>query len=259
MNALTTIAAPAKLTYDIRLDLPATLALGTWSLASELSLKDQLAPARCKWCGRNAVDDAARVIRAPLNARATAATVSDVLGIAAVPAVVLGLDAFLTWRGEGEWQDAALDMLLIIEAMTAAQALTQVVKFTTGRERPFVAALPEPEKATTLKPVDNNLSFYSGHTTYAFALVAAGATIARARGYAQWWLMLAAGAPLALSTALLRMVSDRHYLTDVLAGALLGGLIGWGLPTLFHRPVRVGPVEAVLAPSLGGAAVTGTW
>jgi membrane-associated phospholipid phosphatase len=187
------------------------------------------------------------------------ATVSDVTASVLTPIAVLGLDFLLAWKSDATWRDGAIDALLIIEASVASQALNQGVKFLAGRERPFVAALPADQKSMTEHPNDNNLSFFSGHSSLTFSLVAAGATIAHARGYKYWWAILAAGLPLAATTALLRMVADKHYLTDVLAGAALGALIGWGLPTLFHRPLRVGPVTASLSPSLGGAALVGTW
>lgn len=250
---------PAELSYDLRIDVPVTAAFGAWWLLSEFAFKHELAPSRCGWCGRNSLDDAARGVRGTLEGQRVAARVSDVLGVAAVPVTMLGLDVVLTWGGGGTWRDGAIDALLIIEAMVSSQALNQAVKFLVGRERPFVAALPEREKPLTTQPEDNNLSFFSGHTSYTFALVAATATIARARGYRLWWVALAAGVPMAAGTALLRMIADKHYLSDVFTGALLGALIGWGVPALFHRPVKLGPATAWVSPGLGGLSMQGVW
>jgi membrane-associated phospholipid phosphatase len=252
-------AGPAELSYDLRVDLPVTVGLGAWWLSSEYAFKRELAPAQCRWCGENALDDAARAIRAPRDQQAGAARASDLLGVVTTPLALLGLDALLTAGGGGSWRDALVDTLLIVEAMVASQAVNQVVKFSAGRERPFVAALPAAEKSQTAQPDDNNLSFFSGHSSYTFSLVAASATIARARGYRYWWVVLAAGLPLAATTAVLRMVADEHYLTDVFTGASFGLLVGWAVPILFHRPVQVGPVTAALAPAPGGAALSGTW
>jgi membrane-associated phospholipid phosphatase len=252
-------AAPNALEYDLKTDLVLTAGMGAWWLVSEYAVKSELAPAQCRWCVHDELDDAARAIRAPVSAQKTVSTISDITGPVLTPIAVLGIDFLIAWKSDATWRDGAIDALLIIEAMVASQAVNQGVKFLVGRERPFVSALPADQKALTAQPSDNNLSFFSGHSSYAFSLVAAVATIARARGYQYWWVVLAAGLPLAATTALLRMVADKHYLTDVLAGAAIGTLIGWGVPALFHRPVRVGPVTGTIAPSLGGAALVGTW
>jgi len=257
--ALAAAPGPAELSYDLRIDLPVTAALGSGWLLSEYAFKAQLAPATCRWCARNAFDDAGRALRAAPSQVRGARVASDVIGIALVPAAVLGADALLTWAGGGTWREGLVDALLVIEAMVAAQSLNQLVKFAAGRERPFVADLVGIEKSFTDEPEDNNLSFFSGHSSYAFSLVAAAATIARARGYRYWWAVLAVGLPLAATTATLRIVGGKHYLSDVLTGSLLGALIGWGVPALFHRPVQAGPVTAQLTVGASGLALSGRW
>ncbi len=262
LTALLTVGlatAPAELSYDLRVDGPVTAALGAWWVLSEAVFKKQLAPATCRWCARNGLDDAVRVLRAsPQDVKAVRIT-SDLFGIAGVPLTMLAADALFTWRGDGTWRDALVDALLIVEAMVASQALNQAVKFAAGRERPFVAQLSPAEKALTDEPADNDLSFFSGHTSYAFSLVAATATVLRARGYRHWWAVLVAGAPLAVTTAVLRIVGDKHYFTDVVTGAAIGTLFGVGIPALFHRPVQAGPVTAELSAGPSGFAVTGRW
>ena len=251
--------APAELQYDLRVDVPVTVGLGAWWLLSEFAFKHQLAPPRCRWCDRNALDDAGRALRAPVERQPAASLASDVVGVIATPVLMVGLDAAFTRFGGGTWRHAAVDALLVIEAMVASQALNQVVKFIAGRERPLVAQLPEDQKPLTKQPDDNNLSFFSGHTSYTFSLVAATATIVRARGYAHWWVVPAVGLPFAVTTALLRLAADKHYLTDVLTGAALGVLLGVGVPVLFHRPVQVGPVTARLTAGGRGVALVGEW
>jgi membrane-associated phospholipid phosphatase len=36
----------------------------------------------------------------------------------------------------------------------------------------------------------------------------------------------------------MRIAADRHYFTDVLGGWAIGGVVGGGVPWLFHRPLR---------------------
>lgn len=256
---LASAPGPAELSYDLRIDLPGTGALGAWWLLSEYAFKAQLAPVTCRWCARNGFDDAGRALRAGLSQVKGARTASDLVGIALVPVTMLGADALFTWVGGGTWREGLVDALLIIEAVTVSQALTQGVKFAAGRERPFVTDLVGIEKAFTDAPEDNNLSFFSGHTSLVFSFVAATATIVRARGYRHWWAVLAAGLPLAVTTATLRIVGDKHYLTDVLTGAVFGTLLGFGVPALFHRPLQAGPVTAELSAGPSGVGLSGRW
>jgi membrane-associated phospholipid phosphatase len=60
---------------------------------------------------------------------------------------------------------------------------------------------------------------------------------------------------LATSDGLLRIVGDRHYATDVLAGAAIGFGFGYGMPTLLHygvtRPGSLSSSDWVLSPMVG--------
>jgi membrane-associated phospholipid phosphatase len=122
-----------------------------------------------------------------------------------------------------------------------ASVLNQTVKFGVGRERPFVHVLPEDQKPLTPKPTDNNLSFYSGHTNLAFALVVSAGTVAELRGYNHRGWIWAVGLPVATSVGLLRMAADKHYLTDVGIGALVGSAFGVAVPLLLHGRVAETP------------------
>ena len=83
---------------------------------------------------------------------------------------------------------------------------------------------------------EDNLSFYSGHTTFAFALASSTATVATMRQYRLAPLVWGAGMLLASTTGYLRIASDKHYGTDVVTGALMGTAMGVGIPYLAHRP-----------------------
>jgi membrane-associated phospholipid phosphatase len=79
------------------------------------------------------------------------------------------------------------------------------------------------------------LSFYSGHTALAFSLATATSTVARLRGErgAPWVLGLGLGA--GVTVGWLAIADDKHYLTDVMLGAVIGSAIGWSVPWLLHR------------------------
>jgi len=57
------------------------------------------------------------------------------------------------------------------------------------------------------------------------------------RGYRVAPLVWTAGLVLGVATAYTRMAADRHYFTDVLAGAAIGTVTGAAVPLLFH-PAR---------------------
>lgn len=223
----------------------ASLALWVTSEA----LKGQIGPRQCRWCDRDAegrdtlnpVDKWARnaVVADTLEGRARWGKVSDVSDFVVLPVGVLGAQ-YLLARGSGATgRQYGEDVMTIIESVGVAALTNQVVKFAVGRERPFVH-----EGGHTEHDSDDNVSFYSGHTSLAFSLVTAAGTVSEMRGYRHSWVLWAVGLPAAASVGLMRMGADKHYLTDVLVGAAAGSLFGVGIPLLLHRP---SPREGALA------------
>jgi membrane-associated phospholipid phosphatase len=216
---------------------------GALWIGSEAFLKKQLAPKTCRWCDRaedgtdtlNAVDRWGRGVAGRTEEeREHWALASDITDFAVLPVAVFG-GHYLLASGSGALPGVyAQDATILLEAATLAALTNQVVKFTVGRERPFVHVLPEDQKGLTEKPLDNNVSFYSGHTSLAFSLVTAAGTVSELRGYRHRWLIWAVGLPVASSVALMRMGADKHYFTDVLVGAVVGSAFGVGVPLLMH-------------------------
>ena len=234
--------------------------LGAGWLLSEFVFKKQLAPATCRWCATNGFDTAVRVAFNPsLSPSASgivpAHVVSNLVGFILLPVAVLGLDALLAWRDGVFLQTFLIDVVLILEATLSAQGLNQAVKFSVGRARPYTIDASQELLAEGHDVADNNLSFFSGHSTLTFALVSSAATVAGLRGYRQAWLLWAVGLPLAATTAILRLAADKHWTTDILLGSAIGVATGMLLPTLLHG--RVGPVSARLTPLANGVALTG--
>lgn len=251
---------PRALRWDPALDVAMTaVGVGAW-LAGELFKRD-LAPVRCRWCDADAADAGVRGALLwqdpPL-----ADGLSDATGFLLTPIASLGLTALAAAHDRAAG-NAGEDTVLVVEAWGVAAGVTEVTKMLVGRERPFVHALPEDKKGQTAQPADNNLSFFSGHTSGAFALAAAAGTVSSMRGYRFAPLVWAASGLLAASTAYLRIAADKHWLTDVVAGALIGGGIGFALPLLLHGPVgdpapaRVDSLRAPVPPL--GTAVTLGW
>jgi membrane-associated phospholipid phosphatase len=241
------------LRYDWGLDGAITLTGGALWITSELFKKD-LAPSSCRWCDVPGIDESVR--NALKTSPSTGPDVaSSVLGFAVLPAAMLGSDALLANR-DGRGREFAGDALVIVEAAVVAANVNQVTKFLVGRERPFVHALAPDQKGSTTQPSDNNLSFFSGHTTLAFALATASGTVASMRGYRDAPVVWAMGMTLATLTGYLRIAADKHYFTDVVTGALVGSGIGFALPYLAHRPradVSVAPMSGASGLTVSGA------
>jgi membrane-associated phospholipid phosphatase len=221
---------------------------GALYFSSETFLKDDLAPATCRRCTPLELDRTARNA-AGWEDTALAANLSNLDGYVLAPVVELGL-TMLASSGikddrPGRWID---DTAPIVEDAVVSGLVNQIVKFGVERQRPFVH-FGDPSRPPD---VDDNLSFYSGHTTLTFAIaIAIAIAIATSAGIVAHRrqsrlepLIWSAGYAFAATTGCLRIAADRHYLTDVATGAVVGTAIGLGVPLLLH-PHLGGQVELV--------------
>lgn len=124
---------------------------------------------------------------------------------------LLGL-ILLGWAGSPFWKERALIFGVSIPVLAA---IVFAIKFTVRRRR------PEGEWGAIYRQTDPH-SFPSGHAARAWMLAAV------ALGLGPAWLgwVLLAWAPL---VGLARIALGVHYISDVLAGAILGFLIGLGI------------------------------
>ena len=207
---------PRPLAHDLRLDIPITVVAAGTALGLNLAA-GSLAPS-CRWCGSNGLDDAVRsALRR--NDPEPARFASDVFVVAS-PFVNVGLLA-LAANDEGRPEEIPLNSLLVAESASIAMLLNAVAKVSFARERPAVHALAESDKPKTDNPADNNVSFFSGHAAFTFALATSAGTIAQMRGYRIAPALWGVGLPIAFATSYLRVAADRHYFTDVLGGMVL--------------------------------------
>ena len=107
-----------------------------------------------------------------------------------------------------KFQDAAFTA---VQSLVYASSTSLILKFLIGRQRPF-----ESTSAYKFNPFSGHSSFPSGHATAAFAVLVPWALYYP--GILSWSLVgLAAG-----GTAYARIVMNKHWFTDVVAGSALG-------------------------------------
>lgn len=200
--------------------------------------EERLAPGACRWCEPPPFDVSARSGLRWGNPD-LAATASDGLAYVAVPVVGLGVSFFVSGR---DAKAAGVDALIAAESLALAGAAGQAVKLVVARRRPASFA-----SGGAREKVDDDASFYSGHASAAFALATSFATCASLRGDRHAWVAWATGLPLAAVTGYLRIAADRHYLSDTLAGAGAGALVGTLVPLLLHSPDRATPQQGGVA------------
>jgi membrane-associated phospholipid phosphatase len=250
------LAPESALDIDWRVHVPIVVAGGLGWMASEVLLKDGEGDQRCSWCEGNAFDDGVRS-KLRWSRPETAARLSDALVYGVAPASAFGLTALAAVdAGRAAWWPE--DAFVVLEATVLAADVAQLVKFQVDRARPYMretAEAPEP-------PAEHNLSFYSGHTSFAFSLAVASGTVASMRGYRSAPAVWALGLGAAAATGWMRVAADRHYASDILTGALVGSAIGFVVPYVLHRrrpPKSRKRIEVGLAPAPGGALVLFGW
>lgn len=146
--------------------------------------------------------------------------------------------------------DPGVYLLMYAETLALNGALGELVKGLTGRPRPYVYN----DGVTLEAKTDANAreSFYSNHTSFAFA--SAVFLMTTLMDYGSESHLAPYGVGLAFASAatvgILRVASGRHFPSDVIVGALVGSLIGWGIPALHRNPVEQTTPHVVLAISL---------
>jgi membrane-associated phospholipid phosphatase len=222
-----------QLRYSLPIDLTITGVGGTAWIVSEI-FKSKITSPGCFWCNPPALDTSVKnALR--WEDRQSADLLSYISGFGLAPFGAFGINAVFVLANGGKWKEVGIDSLVILESITIAADISQIAKFSVLRERPFVHDLSATAKLSTPSPSDNDLSFFSGHTTLAFVAAVSGGTVASLKGYkgAAW--IWGAGITFATATGYLRIAADKHYFVDVLTGALVGSAVGFWVPWL-HRP-----------------------
>ncbi|MFO0662434.1 MAG: phosphatase PAP2 family protein [Polyangiaceae bacterium] len=233
-------------------DIVVTTSLAAFVGATEI-WKAELASEGCRWCTRNVIDERVRDALHVGKSRKSVDEISGVTAFGVLPAFTIG-GLLLAANTQGYRQHGSENILMLGQATIFGTAVSELAKFLAARERPLVRnASSEYE----LDPAERNLSFFSGHSTIAFALASSMGTIANMRDYKAEPLFWSVGMGLAALVGYMRIAADKHYFTDVLVGALVGTASGILVPQLLHPavdPPGKTPEGAPVGPNLGSPA-----
>jgi membrane-associated phospholipid phosphatase len=176
-------------------------------------------------------------------------------------------------RGRGFIARYGTDLVILAEAISINALVTQVLKTSVRRSRPYTyldpSEVPEADREALIDSQNGtqaDWSFPSGHTSTAFTATTAGATLLTLEllGRSNWAVALAwiGGTGLAATTGILRVAAGRHFPSDVVTSALLGIGIGVAVPLAHWRPPQPGdradlmrPRNVAFAPFAGGNVV----
>ena len=172
------------------------------------------------------------------------------------------------WWYRGSRETAEEMALIDMEALTVTGAIQGATNVLVSRERPYgpnCGSQELPNDAIDCNSAGHYRSFFSGHSSFAFtsaALICVHHFENELLGPPWDALSCAGGYAVAASTATFRVVSDVHYASDVLTGALMGTIVGFGVPLLHygHRgtsATTMGGLQLHVIPSAGGLGVLG--
>jgi membrane-associated phospholipid phosphatase len=253
-----------EMPLDVPLDVGITVGVGALWVVSEL-LAPTLAPSSCRWCDRsedgsdhlNAVDASVRSALRWRDTR-TADALSTVFSFGLAPVAGFGVGTLVAWSDD-RLGELSADTLVVAESAVLAVGANQIAKFAFARERPDVHARAVAHEAMVPSSGDN-LSFFSGHATLAFALATSAGTVASLRRHHLAPVMWVAGLALATAGGYFRIAADRHYASDVAVGAVVGSAVGFSVPYLAHHPRGIDARLAVVPVESGSVlTLSGTW
>lgn len=137
--------------------------------------------------------------------------------------------------GDVAWQMGVIDT----EAYSLTVLLNTAAKRIFARQRPYaLACAKDPNYTETCTDPDQFRSFYSGHS--AITATSAGLLCAHHTQlplYGGDWRDTGAclgGVAGTMATGVLRVASDRHWMSDVFVGHMVGFMAGYLLPTLIY-------------------------
>lgn len=145
-------------------------------------------------------------------------------GVVQITICILWLLAARYYKVKAEFYHGAAGLAAVI----GSGIMVQILKHLVGRARPRMTLPPWEHIGPSF---DSDLhSFPSGHTATSFALAA----VLASRFPRQAWIFYLIAGLVGVG----RVVGGSHYPSDVLAGAILGLVVGWVLVDMAWRRVR---------------------
>jgi membrane-associated phospholipid phosphatase len=157
-----------------------------------------------------------------------AADAASNVAAVATGGLMIWADAWQGARGDQTWRPLLEDALVLAQAAAWNSAIDLNVRAARVHPRPFVYGTAAPESDRREGQAAG--SFYSGHASAAFLGAVYVSTVYPLRHpefeHSGW---LWAGSLTAAATASwLRVAAGKHFPSDVLAGAAMGSLVGFG-------------------------------
>lgn len=150
-----------------------------------------------------------------------------------------------------KWKGPAVLGIMFAEVYFFVYGATDFTKGLVGRKRPYAynTELSVEERYQASGGTGVFFSFFSGHTTAAFvAATFSSKVFTDIHGSSPWsYLMWGSTLSVATLTAYARVKAGEHYPSDVIAGAVVGGAIGYFVPAL-HRKDAGHRLNLVVAP-----------
>jgi membrane-associated phospholipid phosphatase len=205
---------------------------------------------KAAWVGPILFDSRARRVlqMESRSGRTIAGAVSDAFLYGTFAQTMVVDDLFVSWALRNA-PDVAWQMFVInSEAYALTLSVNAVTKRLAARERPYGDQCADSGGEFSCNGSDRFHSFYSGHsavTATAAGLVCAHHTqLALYAGPYADAATCAGSVALTLATGVLRIASENHWASDVVAGELVGFASGYVLPTLlYYRHFRVLPKQ----------------
>ncbi len=174
-------------------------------------------------------------------------------------ALVAGIPGLLG----GEWGEVATLGTIFLEAAAFTTGATYAAKGMAGRTRPCAynpSLTPEERLAIAGSGSSVHLSFFSGHTSAAFAAATLMSTIyTDLHGFSTASKILwGSSLSLATVTAYARVKGGMHFPSDVIVGAVVGSAIGYLVPALHRKRsddgirISAGPGGLQMSLAVGG-------
>lgn len=118
--------------------------------------------------------------------------------------------------------------LINLEILSINGLITNIVKNVAQRQRPYSFYSEKDDK-------DSYKSFFSGHTSTAFAIGTSTAKMLTNYSDLDKRIVWISALGMASATGYFRIAADKHYFSDVFVGAIVGSLIG---DTMFDKLTR---------------------